>query len=543
MSHKGLHDRGYLPHWDFAKSVQSVTFRLADSLPTRVLNAWKKELAIILASPDPQTSRNARAELQQRIATYEDSGRGACLLRNPTHAEVLQNALIRGHGGTYHLIDWCIMPNHVHVLMRLTGDTPLGTIIKSWKSATAIKINAAEGRTGSLWMAEYFDRDIRDLDHFYETCAYIRNNPVKVGLCATPSDWRFSAAGSNWSAEFIPPQPAGPGSAEFIPPQLAGFSGAVTEAKSQPDETISPDPASDGASTPAVAAVTKNPRGTISPSLPSVSGSSLRGHLDLRCELRSDGVPYVSRQSFRAPVHLSKSHLDQGHLIQSIVNPTAGFFDGDRLDVNIEVAPGAKLILSTPSAARVYRTRSGEAAETFQKFTVGAGAFLEWIPEPFIPHAGSRHVQRTQIELEASSNLLYFDWISPGRVAMGECFAYRRLRWEFDLLLAGNLAARERHDLQPDNESLTALKSRFPAAHYLSVYAAGTLAANWPAGELDALNGENVYLGHGPLPGGLQVIRALCRGSLDARRLIETLRPLLYRAAGIKPPALGRIFC
>jgi urease accessory protein len=264
--------------------------------------------------------------------------------------------------------------------------------------------------------------------------------------------------------------------------------------------------------------------------------------LDLRCELRADGVSHISRQSFRAPIHLSKSHVDQGCLVQSIVNPTAGFFDGDQLDSNIEVAPGARLVLSTPSASRVYRARSGQAAVNVQKFEVGEDAFLEWIPEPFIPHAGARYAQRTEIRLDPTASLLFFDWIAPGRVAMGEIFAYQQLRWELDLFLSECLIARERYDLRPGDESLEALRAKFPAAHYLSVYAAGEMARDWPAEALDALNGGDVYLGHGPLTGGVQVIRALCRDSLATRKLLETLRPLLYRSAGQVPPALGRLF-
>ncbi|NQX01282.1 urease accessory protein UreD [bacterium] len=273
-----------------------------------------------------------------------------------------------------------------------------------------------------------------------------------------------------------------------------------------------------------------------------MSGSALRGHLDLRCETRADGVPFISRQSFRAPVHLGKSHLDHGHLVLNIVNPTAGFFDGDRLESAVHVADGAKLVLSTPSAARVYRTRSGAAAVSCQKFRVEDHAALEWIPEPFIPHAGARYHQRTEIDLAPAASLLFFEWIAPGRVAMGEVFAYQHLRWELDLSLGGKLIARERYDLVPVDDSLEALRAKFPAAHYVSVYAAGALAENWPAAALDALSNEDTYLGHGPLTGGVHVIRALCRDSLAARRLLESLRPMLYAAAGMTPPGLGRIF-
>jgi urease accessory protein len=273
-----------------------------------------------------------------------------------------------------------------------------------------------------------------------------------------------------------------------------------------------------------------------------VSGSSISGHLRLRCACREDGVPIIAEQSFRAPIHLSKSHMDEGRRVLSIVNPTAGFFDGDRLESNIHVAAGAKLVLSTPSASRVYRTRTGSAAVSSQKFEVAENASLEWIPEPFIPHAGARYEQKTEIHLHASASLLFFEWIAPGRVAMGEVFAYKELRWELDLWLDGALIARERYPLQPGDHSLEALRAKFPAAHYLSVYAAGEMARQWPGEALDALNGEDAYLGHGPLTGGVRVIRALCRDSLTARKLLEKLRVLLYHAAELKPPALGRLF-
>ena len=59
--------------------------------------------------------------------------------------------------------------------------------------------------------------------------------------------------------------------------------------------------------------------------------------------------------------------------------------------------------------------------------------------------------------------------------------------------------------------------------------------------ELDAMNHDRAYVGHGPLLEGVHMVRALCADSLAARALIEGLRGLLYRAAGRPMPRLGRM--
>lgn len=273
-----------------------------------------------------------------------------------------------------------------------------------------------------------------------------------------------------------------------------------------------------------------------------VTGRSIRGHLDLRSDLRADGVPYLSRQSFRAPVHLSKGHVESGNLLVHVINPTAGFFDGDRLDLDVTVGAASRLIMSTPGASRVHQARGQSPAVCEQRMKVEPGAFLEWIPEPFIPQAGARYIQRTRIDLEVDSGLLFFEWITPGRVARGEVFAYESLRWELDLRVAGRLVARERYELKPGDHSLAALRDKFPAAHFVTIHAAGIAAEDWPADELDALGDARTYLGHGPLLEGIHVVRALCADSLAARALMERSRDILYRAGGNQAPRLGRLF-
>lgn len=272
-----------------------------------------------------------------------------------------------------------------------------------------------------------------------------------------------------------------------------------------------------------------------------VTNTSLGGHLQLVCSHRPGFGPYISSQDFRVPVHIGKGFLDSGTLVLNIANPTAGFFDGDRIDMDVRVAPQARLCLSTPAASRVYPTRSGKPARTRQIFRVENEGLLEWMPEPFIPHAGASYHQETEIHLDAGASLFFLEWIAPGRVAMGETFAYQRLCWDLDLSRDGVLCARERNTLVPGTHSLEALTAFFPAAHYVSVFVSGDLVRNWPADDLDAMNSASCYLGHGPLPGGVCVIRALCKDSISARNLVSRLRVLLYESSGQVAPALGRV--
>ncbi len=196
---RGIHSRGYLPHWDFAKSVQAITFRLTDSVPSQVILAWKHELA---SETDPKR-REKRLHLQ--IAKYEDTGNGEQLLANPVFAEIVQNQLKYDHGASCKLIAWVIMPNHVHVLIRLLGGVSLSRIVQRWKGASALEINRHPGRSGAVWAPDYYDRYIRDENHLYDSISYIHNNPVKAGLCESPGKWEFSSIGSEWSADFSPP--------------------------------------------------------------------------------------------------------------------------------------------------------------------------------------------------------------------------------------------------------------------------------------------------------------------------------------------------
>src|SRR5262245_15756492 len=124
---KGWHSRGYLPHFDQALLIQSITFRLTDSLPASKLAALERELAGI-AEVDRE------AERYRAIEAALDAGHGECHLRKKEIAALVENALFHFDGPRYRLLAWCVMPNHVHVLAQTLPGYPLENIVHSWKS-------------------------------------------------------------------------------------------------------------------------------------------------------------------------------------------------------------------------------------------------------------------------------------------------------------------------------------------------------------------------------------------------------------------------
>lgn len=268
---------------------------------------------------------------------------------------------------------------------------------------------------------------------------------------------------------------------------------------------------------------------------------ALTGHLDLVCAVDSAGRSHLSRQSFCAPIHISKPHTDEGALIVNVVNPTAGLLDGDRIKMRVRVETGARLLLTTPSASRVHRMRGGRA-EVEQALSIAAGGQLEYWPEMLIPQAGAAYRQGTTISVEPESELIFFEILAPGRVASGEAFAYSELEWATDIFVGDVQAARERYRLMPGKGTLDALRKRFPEAYYASCF---VIHPRLPAShslwnDLHSLHDDNTWVGCSFLAEAGSSIKVVAARSVLLRRVLGIIRSRIYAALERSPPCVRR---
>jgi len=105
---------------------------------------------------------------------------------------------------------------------------------------------------------------------------------------------------------------------------------------------------------------------------------------------------------------------------------------GDQLTVRVNVAPGARALVTTPAATKFYRSE-GRVAEQTQLFRVSEGASLEWLPQETIVFGSAQVRTKTRVELEPGASFCGWEVVCLGRAASGDHFESGRLRQAFEI--------------------------------------------------------------------------------------------------------------
>lgn len=154
-----------LPHISIENHYIFITFRTYDSV-----DEYVKKL---------NSSQLNNKQKQYKIDKYLDlSNHGAYFYGDIT--QCMKNILLKNNNTLYRLEAFCIMPNHIH-LMILPLDS-LSNIVKYIKGTSANQINKLLNRNGTFWQREYYDKIVRDEMMYEKVLKYILNNPIKANL-------------------------------------------------------------------------------------------------------------------------------------------------------------------------------------------------------------------------------------------------------------------------------------------------------------------------------------------------------------------------
>jgi putative transposase len=197
--------RRNLPHYHPEGFPLFIAFRLADSLPEEILENLKQERELKNLRTDSLAKRNAiEAKYFNRFDEWLDRcAYGPHWLEQTNIANIVAEKIQFMARDSYLLLAYCIMPNHVHSLIRSldkartehygkTAKYPVTDTLRLLKGSTARYCNQELDRNGSFWQHESYDHSVSDEIELERIIRYILDNPVKAGLVDDWKKWPFT---------------------------------------------------------------------------------------------------------------------------------------------------------------------------------------------------------------------------------------------------------------------------------------------------------------------------------------------------------------
>jgi urease accessory protein len=143
-------------------------------------------------------------------------------------------------------------------------------------------------------------------------------------------------------------------------------------------------------------------------------------------------IPYRAQRA----LYCDEAMPDLAHVF--LITTTGCLLQGDRMALDIALARGARAHVTTQSATKIHGMDANYAAQT-QIIVLADDAYLEFLPEPIIPHRRARFVSDTRISVASNATLLYAEIIQPGRKHHHpeECFGAAVLSMALEVTRAG----------------------------------------------------------------------------------------------------------
>jgi urease accessory protein len=146
------------------------------------------------------------------------------------------------------------------------------------------------------------------------------------------------------------------------------------------------------------------------------------------------GATILLRNGQRGPLAVQRPFSPEGRGVShvTLLHPPGGLVGGDRLSIGVDVGDGAHAVITTPAAAKHYRS-AGPTARQQQHFRVAGGGTLEWLPHETILFDGAISELSTRVDLAAGASFIGIDLVCFGLPARAERFARGRCRQRLEV--------------------------------------------------------------------------------------------------------------
>ena len=169
-------------------------------------------------------------------------------------------------------------------------------------------------------------------------------------------------------------------------------------------------------------------------------------HARLNLSYRVEQQRCVARHAHEGPLRILQSLYPEGDGIchNVLVHPPGGLVGGDTLDVQVDVGEGAHGLVTTPGAARFYRSDGAPALQN-TRLALARGARLEWLPLEALCYSGCLAENRLTLELADGAEMIGWDLAALGLPNAGQPFErghlQQHLQWPGRWLERGRIAA------------------------------------------------------------------------------------------------------
>ncbi|MBU0547982.1 MAG: transposase [Candidatus Omnitrophica bacterium] len=102
------------------------------------------------------------------------------------------------HKYRFELYGYCLMPNHIHLIIKVLLGKDLQKIMQGLNQTYTIWFNEKYNKAGHLWQGRYKDMLVQEDKYLLDCITYVEFNPARANLVKSPAEYRWCS----WNSRF-----------------------------------------------------------------------------------------------------------------------------------------------------------------------------------------------------------------------------------------------------------------------------------------------------------------------------------------------------